>query len=60
MAMKMSLMTSAMDMAACVLPKMNPTSVSMISRNGSYAPVLAIMSAMMAANSIKAAAFVDE
>ena len=60
MAMKMSLMTCPSDMPANPSPKKTPTSVCQKSRNASYAPVFATISATTAAKSMAPAAFVEE
>ena len=56
MAMKMSLMMCPSDMPANPSPKKTPTSVCQKSRNASYAPVFATISA----RSMAPAAFVEE
>ena len=59
-AIKMSLITCASDMPANASPKKKPASVCQNSKNASYAPVFATMSATTAASSMTPAAFVDE
>ena len=59
-AMNMSLITCASDMPANASPKKKPASVCQNSKNASYAPVFATMSATTAASSMAPAALVDE